>query len=100
VLAAQKRACQQPIVAERAAWTSQLIQIQRMHGWVLEVEHILDESLAEPGEVVSNATVRSRLDGWREQMARHLTDDRFPSWSRSALPRSCRFSPTRLPYLV
>ena len=61
-------------MAERAAWASQLAQVTRMHGWVLEVEHILDESLAQEGEVVSNATVGSRLDGWREQMAPQLTD--------------------------
>jgi hypothetical protein len=72
-LAAQKRARLQTIVAERAAWASQVTQIKRMHGWVLEVEHLLDESLAQPGEVVSNEMVGSRLDTWREQMARQLT---------------------------
>ena len=71
---AQKLARLRAIVAERAAWASQLAQVTRMHGWVLEVEHILDESLAQEGEVVSNATVGSRLDGWREQMAPQLTD--------------------------
>ena len=71
---AQKLARLKTIVAERAAWASQLAQVTRMHGWVLSVEHILDESLAQEGEVVSNATVGSRLDGWREQMAPQLTD--------------------------
>jgi phage terminase small subunit len=63
--AAQKRARRHPIVAERAAWSKQLTQLKRMLGWVLEVEHLLDASLAQPGEVVSNATVGSRLDTWR-----------------------------------
>lgn len=45
-----------------------------MHGWVLEVEHLLDSTWAQEGEVVSNATVGSRLDGWRERMAAQLTD--------------------------
>jgi len=71
---AQKLARLKAIVAERAAWASQLAQVRRMHGWVLSVEHLLDESLAQEGEVVSNATVGSRLDGWREQMAPQLTD--------------------------
>ncbi len=71
---AQKLARLKTIVAERAAWASQLAQVTRMHGWVLSVEHLLDESLAQEGEVVSNATVGSRLDGWREQMAPQLTD--------------------------
>ncbi len=73
-LAAQKRARLQTIVAERAAWASSLMQVKRMHGWVLEVEHLLDGSWAQPGEVVSNATVGSRLDAWREHMAKLLTD--------------------------
>ncbi len=71
---AQKLARLKTIVAERAAWASQLAQVTRMHGWVLSVEHILEESLTQEGEVVSNATVGSRLDGWREQMAPQLTD--------------------------
>ncbi len=84
-LAAQKRARLQTIVAERATWASQVTQITRMHGWVLEVEHLLDESRAQPGEVVSNATVGSRLDTWREQMARLLTDGTLCELERECL---------------
>ena len=73
-LCAQKLARLKAIVAERAAWADQLVQIKRLHGWLLEVEHILDKSRASVGEVVSNATVGSRLDSWREQMAKHLSD--------------------------
>ncbi len=73
-LCAQKLARLKAIVAERAAWADQLAQIQRLHSWLLEVEHILDKSRASAGEVVSNATVGSRLDSWREQMAKHLSD--------------------------
>lgn len=83
-LAAQKRARLQTILAERAAWASQLLQVKRMHGWVLEVDHLLDGSGAGPGEVVSNATVGSRLDAWREQRAKLLTDGTL-----SALEREC-----------
>jgi len=71
---AQKRARLQTIVAERAAWATQLTQVKRLHGWVLEVEHLLDGNWAQEGEVVSNATVGSRLDSWRERMAAQLTD--------------------------
>lgn len=45
-----------------------------MHGWVLEVEHLLDRSPAAEGEVVSNATVGAQLDQWRERMSRQVTD--------------------------
>ena len=71
---AQKLARLQAIVAERVAWAEQLAQVRRMHGWVLSAEHILDGSWVQPGKVVSNETVGSRLDAWREQMAAHLTD--------------------------
>ena len=64
-------------MAERAAWANPLAQVKRMHGWVLQVEHLLDGSWAQAGEVVSNETVGSRLDGWREHMAEHLTDGTF-----------------------
>ena len=84
-LAAQKRARLQTIVAERAAWASQLAQVKGMHGWVLEIEPLLDSSWAEPGEVVSNATVASRLDAWREQMAKLLADGTL-----SDLEQECR----------
>ena len=84
-LAAQKRARLQTIVAERAAWASQVTQIKRMHGWVLAVDHLLDESLAQPGEVVSNATVGSRLDAWRAQMAQQLTDGTLSELERECL---------------
>ena len=84
-LCAQKLARLQAIVTERAAWAEQLAQVKRMHGWVMEVEHLLDGSWAQPGEVVSNATVGSRLDAWREQMAKLLTDSTL-----SELERECR----------
>src|SRR5436309_13254469 len=76
-LCAQKLARLQAIVAERAAWTEQLAQIKRLHGWLLEVEHLLDASLMPQGEAVSNVTVGNRLDRWRERMAAQLTDSSF-----------------------
>ncbi len=83
-LCAQKLLRLQAIVAERAAWTEQLAQIKRLHSWLLEVEHLLDESLVPKGEVVSNVTIGSRLDSWRERMSTHLTDG-----SLSELEREC-----------
>jgi hypothetical protein len=99
-LAAQKRARLQTIVAERATWASQVTQITRMHGWVLEVEHLLDESRAQPGEVVSNATVGSRLDTWREQMARLLTDGTLSQLERECLSEFLQVLSNLRPYLV
>jgi hypothetical protein len=97
---AQKLARLQTIVAERAAWASQLAQVTRMHGWVLEVEHLLDERLAQPGEVVSNATVGSRLDGWREQMVPHLSDGTLSELERECLTEFLRVLSNLRPYLV
>jgi hypothetical protein len=83
-LCAQKLARLQTIVAERTAWTEPVTQVKRLHGWVLEVEHLLDASLVPKGEVVSNVTVGNRLDSWRERMSTHLTDG-----SLSALECEC-----------
>ena len=99
-LAAQKRARLQTIVAERAAWASQVTQIKRMHGWVLAVDHLLDESLAQPGEVVSNATVGSRLDAWRAQMAQQLTDGTLSELERECLTEFLQVLSNLRPHLV
>ncbi len=99
-LAAQKLARLQAIVAERAAWSEQVAQIKRMHGWLLEVEHMLDESLAQPGEVVSNATVGSRLDAWRAQMAPRLTDGTLSELEQECLTKFLQVLSTLRPYVV
>jgi len=88
------------IVAERAAWASRLTQVKRMHGWVVDVEHILDESLAQPGEMVSNATVGSRLDAWREQMAQQLSDSTLSELERECLSEFLQVLSNLRPYLV
>ena len=73
-MVAQKVARLKAIVAERAAWEKSLAQVKRMHQWVLDVEHILDGTWAQAGEVVNNETVGQRLDAWRQAMSQHLTD--------------------------
>jgi len=88
------------IVAEPVAWASQLIQVNHMHGWVVDVEHILDESRAQPGETVSNATVGSRLDAWREQMAQHLSDGTLCELERECLSEFLQVLSNLRPYLV
>ncbi len=99
-LCAQKLARLQAIVAERAAWAEQLAQIKRLHCWLLEVEHLLDESLAAVGEVVSNVMVGSRLDSWREQMARHLSDSTLSELERECLSECLQVLFNLRPYLV
>jgi hypothetical protein len=83
-LCAQKLARLQAIVAERATWAEPLAQVKRLHGWLLEVEHLLDGSLRAEGEVLSNVMVGTRLDRWRERMNTQLTDG-----SLSQLEREC-----------
>ena len=88
-------------MAERAAWTKQLAQIKRMHGWLLEVEHILDTSLVQAaGEKVSNETVGNRLDAWRERMAVHLTDSTLSERERECLTEFLQILSNLRPYLV
>src|SRR5438105_4578162 len=71
-----------------------------MHGWVLDVEHLLSGSWAQPGEVVSNATVGSRLDAWREQMTRLLADGTICELERECLNEFLRVLSNLRPYLV
>lgn len=99
-LAAQKRARLSTIVAERAAWASQLLQVKRMHRWVLEVEHLLDGSWAEPEEVVSNATVGRRLDAWRGQMAKLLSDGTLSELEQECLSQCLQVLSNLRPYLL
>ena len=99
-LCAQKLARLQAIVAERAAWTNEVAQIKRMHGWVLSVEHLLDGSWVHEAEEVSNAVVGSRLDGWREQMAELLTDGTLSELERECLTEFLQVLANLRPYLV
>jgi hypothetical protein len=99
-LAAQKLARLQAIVAERAAWSEQLAQVKRMQHWVLDVEHILDGSWARAGAKVSNATIGRRLDAWRKQMSRHLTDGTLCDLEQECLTQFLQQLSNLRPYLV
>ena len=99
-LCAQKLARLQAIVAERAIWTEQLAQVKRLHSWLLEVEHLLDDSRAPEGEVLSNVTVGNRLDRWRERMATHLTDGSLAELERECLTEFLQVLSNLRPHLV
>src|SRR5437899_3754723 len=81
-------------------WANQLMQVKRMHGWVLEADHLLDGRWAEPGKVVSNATLASRLDGWREHMATLLTEGTLSDLERECLSEFLQVLSNLRPYLV
>jgi hypothetical protein len=99
-LCAQKLARLQAIVAERRAWAEQLAQVKRLHGWLLEVEHVLDRSLIPEGEVVSNVTIGNRLDGWRERMSRQLRDGPLSELERQCLSEFLQVLTNLRPHLV
>ena len=99
-LCKQKLSRLQDIVAERAQWRSQLAQVTRMHGWVLSVEHILDGSWAQPGEIVSNRKVGSRLDARLQQMAECLTDGTLSALEQECLTEFLQVLSNLRPYLV
>jgi hypothetical protein len=84
-LVAQKLARLKTIVAERTAWEKSLTQVNRMHQWVLDVEHILDGSWAKPGERLSNAKVGRRFDRWRKTLAQRLTDGTLSPFEQECL---------------
>ena len=100
LLCAQKLARLQTIVAERAVWTESLAQVKRLHTWLLEVEHLLDESLVPKGEVVSNEAVGSRLDSWRERMRIQLTDGSLSQLERECLTEFLQVLSNLRPHLV
>jgi hypothetical protein len=99
-LSAQKLTRLKTIVAERSAWADQLAHVKRLHGWLLEVEHLLDASPAQEGEVVSNATVGSRLDAWRAHMATRLSDGTLSDREREYLTEFLQVLSNLRPYLV
>src|SRR5258708_18534768 len=71
-----------------------------MHGWVLGVEYILDGSWTQKGEGVSNATVGSRLDAWREQLAKLLADGTLSELERECLTEFLQVLSNLRPHLV
>jgi hypothetical protein len=71
-----------------------------MHGWVVDVEHLLDGSRAQPGEVVSNATVGSQMSAWREELAKLLTDGTLCERERECLAGFLQVLSNLRPYLV
>ena len=90
----------QAIVAERAAWEKSLMQVKRMHQWVLDVEHILDGSWAKPGERLSNAKVGRRFDGWRKSLAGHLTAGTLSPLEQECLQQFLQVLSNLRPYLI
>lgn len=99
-LCAQKLARLQAIVAQRTLWAEQVAQVKRLHGWLLEVEQILDASLMPEGEVVSNVTVGIRLDSWRERMSTLLTHGSLSELERECLTEVLHVLSNLRPYLV
>jgi hypothetical protein len=71
-----------------------------MHGWVLAVEHLLDGNWAQEGEGVSNATVGSRLDVWRTQMAKRMPDGTLGELERECLTEFLQVLSNLRPHLV
>lgn len=90
----------QAIVAERVNWATQLASVKRMRQWVLDVEHILDGSWAQAEEVVNNTTVGSRLDSWRQQLARQVLNDSLAELEQECLTEFLRVLTNLRPYLV
>ena len=99
-LCAQKLARLQALVAQRATWAEPLAQVKRLHGWLLEVEHLLDRSWAAEGEVVSNLSVGSRLDGWRERMSGQVMDGSLSQLEQQCLTEFLQVLTHLRPYLV
>lgn len=99
-LCAQKLARLKVIVAQRSTWAQQLERVRRMRQWVLDAEHQLDGSWAQPGEVVSNETVGRRLDSWRQMLVRQLTADTLSELEQAGLTEFVQVLSNLRSYLV
>jgi hypothetical protein len=97
---AQKLARLWAIVAERVAWEKQLLQIKRMHPWVLAAEHILSGGWAQAGDVMSNAPVGERLDAWRHELAKQGMDGTFSELEQTCLTEFLQVRTRLRPHLV
>ena len=71
-----------------------------MRQWVLDAEHILEGSWAQAGQVISNATVGQRLDGWRETMAKQLIDGTLSDLEQGCLTQFLQELSNLRAYLV
>jgi hypothetical protein len=71
-----------------------------MRQWVLDAEHILDGSWAQPGEGVSNETVGYRLESWRQRLSQQLTDGTLSEVEQACLSEFLRVITNLSPYLV
>ena len=96
----QKLVRLQAIVAERTAWATQLAQVTRMRQWVLDAEHLLDGSWAQPGEVVSNHSVGRRLDRWLRTLAHQRAKGRLSEEEQACLTEFVQVFSNLRPYLV
>jgi hypothetical protein len=96
----QKLARLKVIVAERSIWVEQLKQVKRLRQWILDAEHLLDGSWAQPGEMVSNETVGRRLDSWRQTLAGQLTAGMFSELEQTCLTEFVQVLSNLRPYLV
>lgn len=97
----QKLTRLQAILAERGVWKEQVAQINRLHGWLEEVEQILDGSqLQAAGTKVNNVTVGQALDAWRARMHVHLTDGTLTALQCECLTECIQVLTNLRPYLV
>jgi hypothetical protein len=71
-----------------------------MHGWLLEVEHILDGQWPQSEAPVNNETVGSRLDSWREQHAKLLLEADLSEVEHTCLQEFLQTLSNLRPYLV
>lgn len=71
-----------------------------MRQWVLDAEHILDDSQARPGETVSNQAVGRRLDRWRRILARQLATGMPSEEEQTCLSEFLQVLSNQRPYLV
>lgn len=88
------------ILVMRRQWRAQVAQVQRMHGWVRAVEHILSGQWVGSEISVTNAQVAERFDRWRKEVTQQQEGSELTEEQQRALAHFLKVTMHLRPWLV
>jgi len=87
-------------VARRQQWQAALTDIRRLHGWVLQAEHILSGEWAVCPEEVTNVTVGAQFDAWCARLGKLLREEACSPRVRAGLGHFLHVTQNMRPHLI
>ena len=87
-------------MARRQQWQEALTDIRRLHGWVLQAEHILSGKWAVRPEDVTNVTVAAQFDAWCARLRTLLREDSCSPRVRAGLDHFLHVTQNMRPHLI